>query len=45
MVRLGAPLTLIGGRVVEMKEGTTGQLTSRRRRHVIRRRAAGIDYH
>ncbi len=43
MVRLGAPLTLIGGRVVEMKEGTTGQLTSRRRRHVIRRRAAGID--
>ncbi len=43
MVRLGAPLTLIGGRVVEMNEGTTGQLTSRRRRHVIRRRAAGID--
>ncbi len=43
MVRLGAPLTLIGERVVEMNKGTTGQLTHRRRRHVIRKRGATID--
>ncbi len=28
MVRLGAPLTLIGERVVEMNKDTTGQLTN-----------------
>ncbi len=43
MVRLGAPLTLIGEKVVEMNKGTTGQLTNRRRRHVIRKRGATID--
>ncbi len=42
MVRLGAPLTLIGEKVVEMNKGT-GQLTNRRRRHVIRKRGATID--
>ncbi len=43
MVRLGAPLTLIGEKVVTMNKGTTGQSTNRRRRHVIRKRGATID--
>ncbi len=43
MVRLGAPLTLIGERVVEMNKNTTGQLTSKRRRHVIRRRSPDFN--
>ncbi len=43
MVRLGAPLTLIGEKVVEMNKNTSGTLTNRRRRHVIRKRGATID--
>lgn len=39
MVRLGAPLILVGEKRVRVSEDRVGQLTARRRRHVLFKRS------
>ena len=41
LVRLGAPITLIGDRAVRTETVNSATLTRRRRRHIIKRRAIG----
>lgn len=43
MVRLAAPLTLLGNRLVGREQALPAVLTARRRRHVIKKRSTSFD--
>lgn len=42
MVRLGAPLVLVGEKGVQLGKPGTAKLTARRRRHVLAKRSLGL---